>query len=90
MSCDVGGVGAQENIEAGGADGVLGENELQQLATQVILISSSHVIRDGWVSGNQAKPGNFLNMSNAELRVLPFFCIYSDKKGCFVCFRGKV
>ena len=56
MSCDVGGVGAQENTEEGGADGVLGENELQQLATQVILISSSHAIRDGWVSGDQAKP----------------------------------
>ena len=47
MSCDVGGVRAQENTEEGGADGVLGENELQQLATQVILISSSHAIRDG-------------------------------------------
>ena len=47
MSCDVGGVGAQENTEAGEAHGVLGEKELQQLETQVILISRFHVIRDG-------------------------------------------
>ena len=38
MSCDVGGVGVQENTEECGAHGVLGEEELQQLETQVILI----------------------------------------------------
>ena len=40
MICDVGGVGVQENTEEqeGGAHGMLGENELLQLETQVILI----------------------------------------------------
>ena len=40
MSCDVGGVGVQENTEEGGTHGVLGEKELQQLETQVILIGT--------------------------------------------------
>merc|ERR1719278_2407326 len=35
MSCDVGGVGVQENTEEGEAHGVLGEKELQQLETQL-------------------------------------------------------
>ena len=42
MSCDVGGVGMQENIETGEAHGALGEKELQQLETQVILREAIH------------------------------------------------